>query len=844
LIFAQLKAQNNALLFDGDNDYLSVSNLQLSGSTHTLEAWIYPESFSSDDFGISQIVYGGGENILLRIGDAGYDNNQVQFVVSVGGHQRLASTIRLTANNWYHVAGTYDGTTMKLYINGILDNELVLVEGGSIATTEDFLGIGGNADGAREFDGLIDEVRIWNDVRTASEIRANMLQELPNYARETNLVAYYMFNEPAGTTANDSKAGSYDATLANMTGEEWMTSSAMFGPKHCLDFDGSNDYAQTASLLNIGSEFTVEFWMNVDLLKDYGDPVSFGTDDHYLTFISSADGSLLFTTGNGSDWGNGVSLPAGSITQNKWHHVVGVSTGSLLKLYFDGELISESASNSNSINQKLNIGTRPAMEYYFDGQIDELRVWSDERTALEIRSNMNKSLVGNESGLMAYYGFDNTAGTSLQDLSSSTYDATLNNMDNTDWHASSAYNTWLNTSSNNWAYAANWSRASVPSSSDNVGVYNLTTSPNVSGTPSISSLYIGASTSVELLSNLTISGSLILDANLDMDGYEIYLGENGYLYEDLGYLTGASGKIEITKNFTTGIDSVNIGGLGAIIKTDDILGSTTITRMHDTISNSIERNFQIAPTNDEGLDAQLTLLYHEHELQEHHIETELALYFSVDDGLNWSETEGHVLSYDENHITISGLDHFSLWTISTSGSVLPVELSKFQAFPQDNSIELEWETLSEINSDRFILERSLDGSDFEIIYTTASGNSNQTKTYYYTDYQVNENQVYYFRLVEQDTDGRLKTLETISAKIERGHDNLFKVYPNPCRQVIYIETDKECNLKMLDIQRKLVNAIQLDKGLNRINMSSYHQGFYILEWESDGELHHQKILHQ
>jgi hypothetical protein len=88
---------------------------------------------------------------------------------------------------------------------------------------------------------------------------------------------------------------------------------------------------------------------------------------------------------------------------------------------------------------------------------------------------MCKNLTGNEAGLIAYYTFDNTSGGMLQDFAyndEALNDGTLYNMDNAGWVSSSAFNTWLNTSSSSWSTASNWSNG-VPSSTGNVGIYNL-----------------------------------------------------------------------------------------------------------------------------------------------------------------------------------------------------------------------------------------------------------------------------------------------------------------------------------------------------------------------------------
>ncbi len=218
-----LHAQNG-LSFDGIDDRLSCGNdpsLQLSGSSISLEAWIYPTSWTS------QVWQGNIINKENNAPDYGYmlrcgAGGQLNFNIGNGSWNELSSpTNTVSLNVWQHVAGTYDGSMIRLYVNGLLvDSQSVNV---NFSSGLQNLTIGNwSNSGNRAFPGIIDEVRIWNVVRTRAEIFNSMNSEF--CTAPVGLVAYYQLNEGiAGqsntsvTMAMDLTANANNGTLTNFT---------------------------------------------------------------------------------------------------------------------------------------------------------------------------------------------------------------------------------------------------------------------------------------------------------------------------------------------------------------------------------------------------------------------------------------------------------------------------------------------------------------------------------------------------------------------------------------------------------------------------------------------------
>ncbi|UZT96572.1 glycosyl hydrolase family 18 protein [Chryseobacterium fluminis] len=210
-----------SLSLDGSTESGTAGNLNLSGSALSFEGWIKPSSFKSASPYISSLMgteVGDSNSALLRLGDANIANNKLQFVLSINNvQQKLTAATALTANTWYHVAATYDGSTMKIYINGVLDASKS--QTGPVNSSGAF-NVGYSYSTSRNFNGKIDEVRIWKKALTQTEISQNMCNVT---APATSLAAYWKFNEGSGATVQDNSGNGVTLTLTGVDASNWGT---------------------------------------------------------------------------------------------------------------------------------------------------------------------------------------------------------------------------------------------------------------------------------------------------------------------------------------------------------------------------------------------------------------------------------------------------------------------------------------------------------------------------------------------------------------------------------------------------------------------------------------------
>ncbi|HEY9165328.1 MAG TPA: LamG-like jellyroll fold domain-containing protein [Candidatus Kryptonia bacterium] len=229
----------SALSFNSSlNQYVSVpdnSSLELTDSL-TFEVWVYPTGSEN-----MAIIDKGNYNYLFEI----RPNGQSGLGLYTNGTWYYSSG-SVPLNHWSHVALVFQRGTngVKFYLNGSLLSEATA--SGALTTNTGEFAIGkqgpGNCD-CNFFQGMMDEVRVWDVPRTEQQIRADMYKTLAG--TETGLVSYWQFNEVSGDTVYDVVGGN-KGVLTNHNGSgapTWVTSEAPVGKYGSYDSTSSADSA-------------------------------------------------------------------------------------------------------------------------------------------------------------------------------------------------------------------------------------------------------------------------------------------------------------------------------------------------------------------------------------------------------------------------------------------------------------------------------------------------------------------------------------------------------------------------------------------------------------------------
>lgn len=200
-----------------ENEKVSAESIGLPTEAITIECWVRPTTYSIWHSMVSFIQDNGnfekGWDLETRGG------NKFAFALSTVGEDEgliyLETFNEFEENTWYHVAGVFDGTEQRIYVNGILENSRT-TESDSIDYADSWLALGIYKDDNENFtlDGQLDEVRIWNTALTVDEIRENMCQKLTG--DEADLYAYYRLDNLAGTDIRDYGPNALHGEMINM----------------------------------------------------------------------------------------------------------------------------------------------------------------------------------------------------------------------------------------------------------------------------------------------------------------------------------------------------------------------------------------------------------------------------------------------------------------------------------------------------------------------------------------------------------------------------------------------------------------------------------------------------
>ena len=229
--YALTASEQNSFNLDGSNDYANVTDVTLSSVSGdmTIESWLYIDVNQNGEIFTKNINSTASASVHYSLR---YRGGKLMLHLGNGSssYYYVKSTEDLPLGQWIHVAGVFEyGVGVTLYLDGesmtidpATTNGSVNFDYSSSGSEINTIGAYRTTSTLNPYDGRIDELRIWNEARTASEIQNNMNSQVdPN---STNLVAYYRFNQGIRGASNSSETSLPDLT-GNGNDAIWMNAS-------------------------------------------------------------------------------------------------------------------------------------------------------------------------------------------------------------------------------------------------------------------------------------------------------------------------------------------------------------------------------------------------------------------------------------------------------------------------------------------------------------------------------------------------------------------------------------------------------------------------------------------
>ena len=376
------------------------------------------------------------------------------------------------------------------------------------------------------------------------------------------------------------------------------TFTTLNNPATALDLDGSNDYVKVNQSLPVMNEFTIETWINtgslVGAIMNYNDTFTLG--HVHLQWLGGKLGVSF-----GDNIPRDQKLDSFSFNTNTWYHIAIVysSSSKQIEWYVNGNLLEADSYTTSgpTVSKDYSIGAWPRsiVDRHLDAQFDEFRIWKTARSCAEILAYKDVELTGSESGLEAYYNFNqgsvnsnNSGQTVLTDQTSNGYNGTLTNFGLTGFSSN-----WVDGTSNGVTTGSPTTFPEINVLGNAVSILNGANSPLTSDATDFDDVAITSNnantfsiqntgTSSLTVSSITVSGT---DASLfSVSNVPSSVNANGSETFTVTFAPSSIG--EKTATITISSDDCDEASYSFAIKGNGILGTSVTTTAVSSIAST------------------------------------------------------------------------------------------------------------------------------------------------------------------------------------------------------------------------------------------------------------------
>ncbi len=591
---------------------------------------------------------------------------------------------------------------------------------------------------------------------------------------------------------------------------------------NALDFDGTNDMVVSNTIPTLFSNlatnsFTFEAWVNprgnafTRIFFAQPSTTNFAT-------VSTSTGNVIYfyVIANGTTYS--IATTAG-IPQNQWTHVAARWNASTLtpQVLFNGVLQAAVAGGSSSTgtNGLMTLGSRPGGAQYFNGALDEARVWSEHRTDCQVQSNMNTSITGVQPNLVANYNFNqgiaggnNTGTITLNDISGNAFNGTLTNFT-------------LTASTSNWITSG----ATVTTSGNPFTTFNRSQSMNIcsggdltfpdgSTQTNITAPFVQNSLVTGPVCDTMVSTTVTVNAPLSRNDTAFVCSGSGFTFADGSTQTNIVSSVDYTSTLQTtgGCDSLVITHVGVLQPTSAgetvavcpggnhtfpdgsmLMGITSQVIYTSTISNAA------------GCDSTVTTTVN--------VNSTYAMNdsYTVCSGNSFTFADGST----QNNITSPVVYTSALSTVNGCDSSITTSIAVDQP---DTSVSVVNETLTS----------NLAGATYQWLdcsngFAIIPGATNQS-------YMAISNGTYAVSVTMNGCTDTSDCFLILSTGIYSAQETTFQLYPSPAHDLVYVKTNgaESGTIELMDLSGKIIFSKTFSGTTTTIDVSVFANGVYFV----------------
>lgn len=833
---------NTALLFDYNNDHVSIDGFSYNGTGYTemtVETWV-----KTSNAGNQMIAsFDRSEFWRLELNGTAAGAGQLGFGIRTNaGQLDFGGNARVDDGQWHHVAAVYDNGIVNLYIDGLLDATTIFgTTFGRPLTRFGFLGIGSEAptfNGATgpntRFDGEIDEFRIWSVARTAAQISSSMNTCLTG--SEAGLEVYFPMDEATGTTITSLAGTGVIGQLNNFT----PATTWSYGALVSCDCESN----RVPVNVSIGSTSLIDRKINCNIVD------SLDAGAGYTSYLWST-GETTQKIHSLSPGIYDVTVTGGACSGSHSASIVG-------KNHSQNALLLDGGNDYLAIEKLAYQGTN-----YTELTVE---TWLKTSTVANMiiasfdRSEYWRLEVDGDGAGPGQIGFDIFTNAGILDFGSNA------RIDDGQWHHVAAVfdngtvTIYIDgivdaTTTRGTRFGNNVPRYGFIGTGSESPTYNGARGPNnhFNGELDDFKVWDVARTQAQIRDDMCrhVAGS--------ENGLNLYYKFDETTASDTAkdYSNKPLCNARLFNGATRVVSGAPIGDQSVHLYTNTWLGQTpnisscsgelfTLSNMGgapdavhlyyvDTIPNDItgimgiggnDRYFGVHKINDNAATYTAEYNYTGNPFVTPASEPSLELFKRADNAATPWIPVGATLNTGATTLTATAQS--TEFMLGSTIVPLPIDLLSFEVIQSNNYAIIKWVTASEVNNDFFSIERSIDGVNWDVILTRPGSNSTEIQYYQALD-SFPIKGVSYYRLKQTDFDGnyeysnidRLLFLDQQTSKIE--------LYPNPTYSTVRLKAS-QAELSQLIV----INALGQDVTSNTTILKKDTEAFIDLSGLSTG----------